>query len=141
MTTQLYAILDPTLTTIVGWEMADPAVMATLPVVKTQFYRPVNTSTTQPTFNPATQAVVQNGWTITPTDLEPVWQVVALTPAQITTNAAQAAWQTQLSSGLVTAFTTYAATAVPSPAATNAVILQLVKCVSAFLQSQYGVTS
>jgi hypothetical protein len=43
--------------------------------------------------------------------------------------------------GLVTAFRNYIATAVPSQAQTNAIVLQLVKCVSALLQDKYRVTA
>lgn len=44
--------------------------------------RPV-VMTAQPAFNAATQKVIQNGWTIIETEANPVWQVVALTQAEL----------------------------------------------------------
>jgi len=135
-----YAILDPTLTTIVSFETMDTASFAAFPTVKAQFYRIVN-MTAQPVIDPATQYVSQNGWTISSSDVEPVWVILSLTAAQETAYIANQLWSSTLATGLVTAFNAYIATSVPSQAATNAVVLQLVKCVSALLQSKYGVTN
>jgi hypothetical protein len=74
----------------------DPAFIAAAKAAgnpKGSAYLPVN-MTAQPTTDPSTgqpidpskQAVVQNGWTVNTTneDVEPVWQVVALTADQQT---------------------------------------------------------
>jgi len=42
--------------------------------------------TAQPAFNAATQKVVQNGWTVNVTDITPIWQIVALTQAELDEN-------------------------------------------------------
>jgi hypothetical protein len=140
MSLQNYAILDPTKTIIVDFEMIDTVNFAAFPVSKSQFYRIVN-MIAQPGFNPLTQQVVQTGWTITGVDVQPVWLVQGLTTAQQTYIASQNAWTSQLSAGLGAAFNTYIATAVPSQAQTNAVVLQLVKCVKALLAAQYNDTA
>jgi hypothetical protein len=140
MSLQNYAILDPAKTIIVDFEMMDTVSFAAFPASKSQFYRIVN-MIAQPGFNPLTQQVVQTGWTITGTDVQPVWLVQGLTAAQQTAIASQNTWTTQLSSGLGAAFNTYIATAVPTQAQTNAVVLQLVKCVKALLAAQYNDTT
>ena len=50
--------------------------------VKDGRYRPV-VITAKPAFNAATQKVIQNGWTINPTNVNPVWQIVALSATEI----------------------------------------------------------
>ena len=102
--------------------------------------RPVN-MTEQPAFDPNTQRVVQTGWTVGPTDLQPVWQVVSLFASQQQEVAADTLWTSTLAGNLVTAFKAYINTAVPSQAATNQVVLQLVKAVNGLLQDKYGVTN
>lgn len=133
-----YAILDNTQTVIVDFETMDTASFAAFPLIKSQCYRIV-TMTSQPAFNPATQMVVQNGWTINANDVEPIWVIQALTALQQQQFAATQNWNTQLAANLIADFTTYSAVAVPSQAQTTAVVRQLVKCVSALLQHQYGV--
>lgn len=39
--------------------------------------------TAQPAFNAATQKVAQNGWTINVNDVTPIWQIVALSQAEL----------------------------------------------------------
>ena len=140
MSLQQYATLDQTQAFIISIDTWDTTVVAALQAAsnpKYTFLRIVN-MTTQPGFNPATQCVVQNGWTISPSDIEPVWVVQALTAGQIATNNAIAAWNAQLSANLVTAFQNYIAIAVPTQAQTTAVVLQLVKCIQALLEAKYG---
>jgi hypothetical protein len=136
MSLQQYALLDPTLTVILGFETFDTSVMAGWVAAgnpKAQYYLPVNTAVTLPVYNASTQTVQQNGWTITPgVSVTPVWVVVALTQGQID-------WASIISADLVTAFNTYIAQAVPNQAQQTAVILQLVKAVKAILE-QYGIT-
>jgi hypothetical protein len=140
MSLALYAILDPTKTVIVAFETIDSAAFAAFPVIKSQYYRITN-MIAQPVFNPATQYVSQIGWTITGVDVQPIWQINALSAADQTSYTANQLWQTTLATNLVTAFNAYAAVAVPSQAQTTAVVLQLVKCVRALLQSQYGISN
>lgn len=45
--------------------------------------------TAQPGFNPATQKVIQSGWTVNASDVTPIWQVVALTQAELDENTAK----------------------------------------------------
>ena len=140
MSLQQYATLDQTQAFIISIDTWDTTVVAALQAAsnpKYTFLRIVN-MITQPEFNPATQCVVQNGWTISPSDIEPVWVVQALTAGQIATNNAIAAWNAQLSANLVTAFQNYIAIAVPTQAQTTAVVLQLVKCIQALLEAKYG---
>src|SRR5260221_237079 len=133
-----YAILDTTKTQVIGFDTIDSTIFATLPLTKTQFYRICN-MIAQPVINPATQAVVQNGWTITASDVQPVWLTITLTASQQQSVAAATNWNSTLALNLVTAFNAYIATAVPTAAQQTAVIVQLVKCVNALLQAQYGV--
>jgi hypothetical protein len=81
MSLQQYALLDPSLTTVLqapvtidgnqiaAWQTAGNP-------MGTQ-YRVIN-MTAQPSFDPTTQGVVQNGWTVTASDVEPVWVVQTL---------------------------------------------------------------
>lgn len=134
MSNQLYAFLDPTHTSIVDFETIDTAVYPTLAPGKKSVLIPVNI-TSQPIFNPATQSVSQNGWVINyPTDVEPVWVINNLSTEDVN-------WNQVLSLNLITAFNAYIATAVPTQAATNSIVLNLVKCVSALLQSKYNISN
>jgi hypothetical protein len=81
-----YARLWPDQTQVVGFADIDPAQYAAWVSSgnpKAASYRVVN-MTAQPTFDPATQAVQQNGWTITTNDVQPNWQVVTLSSADQT---------------------------------------------------------
>lgn len=55
--------------------------------------------TAQPAFNAATHKVVQNGWSVNQNDVTPVWQVVALSQAELD----EATEQTQIAAILATA--------------------------------------
>ena len=72
-----YAILEADLTTV---RRIDTYAIPTN--VKDGRAKPV-TMTPPPVINPATQKVVQNGWTVNTNDVTPVWQIVALTPAEL----------------------------------------------------------
>src|SRR5260221_5898041 len=110
-----YAILDTTKTQVIGFDTIDSTIFATLPLTKTQFYRICN-MIAQPAINPATQAVVQNGWTITASDVQPVWLTVTQSAAQQQAISAQTNWNNTLALNLVAAFNAYVATAVPTQA-------------------------
>jgi hypothetical protein len=140
MSTANYAILDYTKTIVTSFQTMDTAVFAALPAAQAQYYRIVN-MTTSPAFDPATQYTYQNGWIITANDIEPVWITATATPAQQQTYSAQQLWATTLQGNLITAFNNYISTAVPSQAQTNAIVLQLVKCIKALLQMEYSVTN
>lgn len=82
-----YARLSPDQTQVVGFADIDPAQYAAWVAngnPKASSYRVVNL-TAQPSFDPATQSVTQNGWTITANDVQPNWQVVTLSTADQTT--------------------------------------------------------
>lgn len=76
-----YAQLDPTSTAVVAIRTdIDPSLYATWAAAgnpKATRLRVVN-MTAQPVFDPATQTVAQIGWTISSTDVQPVWAVQAL---------------------------------------------------------------
>jgi hypothetical protein len=81
-----YARLSSDQTQVVGFADIDPAQYAAWVSngnPKANSYRAVNL-TAQPTFDPATQTVQQNGWLITATDVQPNWQVVTLSAADQT---------------------------------------------------------
>lgn len=146
MSIQTYALVDSTHTIVEEIDQIDSAFIAALVAAsnpKANYYVPVNmASPAQPGFNPATQAVIQTGWTITyPTSVNPVWAVVTLTAAQQAAIADATDWTNTIALNLNTAFQTYISVAVPSQAQTNAVVLQLVKAVKALLQDRFGVTS
>jgi hypothetical protein len=82
-----YARLSADQTQVVGFSDIDSAQYAAWVAngnPKADSYRVVN-MTAQPAFDPATQAVQQNGWTITINDVQPNWQVVTLSSADQTT--------------------------------------------------------
>jgi hypothetical protein len=136
-----YAILDPTQTQIVAFETMDTASFAAFPAVKAQFYRIVN-MTVQPTFDPNTQAVIQNGWTITPVDVEPVWQIVALTAAQQQAVANQTDWNNTIALNLVAACTNAINNwATLTATQKDTILLDLVKLSRAELRFQFGVNN
>jgi hypothetical protein len=136
-----YAILDPTQTQIVAFETMDTASFAAFPAVKSQFYRIVN-MTAQPAFDPNTQAVQQNGWTITASDVEPVWQIVTLTAAQQQVIAAQNEYANMTAGNVVTFLHNAINNWSTLTAGQKDTVLQtLAKAVAAILRAQFGVNN
>jgi hypothetical protein len=137
-----YALLSEDLLTIRGFDEKDPAVFATLASVKSGRYRIVNMATpAQPAFDPATQQVIQNGWTIGSTDVEPVWQIVTLSAAQQQAISAQGEWNNTIALNIVTACQNYINLSSPTQAQTNAAVLQLVKLVKSLMKNKFGIFS
>ena len=84
MSLQQYATLTPDLSSVQSidtWNSAEVSALQAAGNPKFTFLRVVN-MTAQPAFDPTTQSVVQNGWTVTASDVEPVWQVISLSTAQ-----------------------------------------------------------
>ena len=84
MSLQQYATLTPDLSAVQSIDTWNTAVVSALQTAgnpKFSFLRVVN-MIPQPAFDPTTQSVVQNGWTVTASDVEPVWQVISLSTAQ-----------------------------------------------------------
>jgi UV DNA damage repair endonuclease len=82
-----YARLSPDQTQVIGFSDINPAqydAWVSNGNPKADSYRVVNL-TAQPAFDAATQAVQQNGWLITATDVQPNWQVVTLSATDQTT--------------------------------------------------------
>jgi hypothetical protein len=102
-------------------------------------YLPVNI-TAQPTYTAGTQTVVQTGWQINTTnnDVEPVWQVVALTAAQQTAYTASQFYQQQITavSDLNTLITTLNSSTWASMSAANqtTVIKRFAQILKALIQ-------
>jgi len=84
MSLQQYATLTPDLSSVQSidtWNSAEVSALQAAGNPKFTFLRVVN-MTAQPAFDPTTQSVVQNGWTVTASDVEPVWQVQTLPTIQ-----------------------------------------------------------
>jgi DNA topoisomerase IA len=73
----IYAILSADLQSVQEIRTITEAVNA-----KVEHTRPV-VMTAQPAFDAATQKVIQNGWTISANDVTPIWQIVALSQAEL----------------------------------------------------------
>ncbi len=71
-----YAILYPDLTVHEIRTFTEPT------VAREGFTRPV-IMTAQPNFNPVTQQVLQNGWTVSATGVTPNWEIVAFTQDEL----------------------------------------------------------
>jgi hypothetical protein len=141
MSLSIYALLSADQTQVVGFNNIDPTVYPNLAASKQGAYRIVN-MIAQPGFNPATQQVVQNGWTITANDVQPVWVVQALTAAQLTALTAQTNYQAALALNIVAASTNAINNwATLSAAAKDTILLDLVKVVRGLLQVQFGVNN
>lgn len=80
-----YALLDPTLTSVLGVRNdIDPTLYAAWVASgnpKATRLRVVN-MIAQPAFDPATQSIAQTGWTISPSDVQPIWAIQVLSAAQ-----------------------------------------------------------
>ena len=144
MSIQQYALLDPTLSTVVQAPVSiDSSTVVTWVSQgnpKGTLYRIVN-MIAQPAFDPATQQVVQNGWTITATDVEPVWQVGQLSSDQVTSIANSTNWNNVLAQNIIAACDTYIAIPSPTAAQTQAAVLKIVKVIKALLQHVYNVNN
>jgi len=108
---------------------------------KAALYRIIN-MVAQPAFDPNTQAVIQNGWTITTDDVEPIWQIITLTAEQqqVVSNATQ--WNNTVALNLVAACTNAINNwSALSAAQKDTVLLYLVKFVRAELQYQYAINN
>jgi hypothetical protein len=108
---------------------------------KASAYLPI-TDVAKPSFNAATQQVVQNGWTISPTDVQASWSVQALDAATQASIAGQTDFQTVLAGNVVTALT-----AADNNWATLTALQKdnvahlLVKVIKALLRSKFGVNT
>jgi hypothetical protein len=91
MSLQQYATLTPDLSSVQSidtWNTTTVSALQAAGNPKFTFLRVVNI-TAQPAFDPTTQSVIQNGWTITAVDVQPVWVVQTLSPATQQALAAQ----------------------------------------------------
>jgi hypothetical protein len=144
MSAQQYALLDPTLQNVVEIDTIDTAIYAAWQAAanpKATQFLPVN-MIAQPGFNPATQQVIQNGWTITAVDVQPVWVVQALTTAQLTANTAQANWQAAVALNLVTGITTALNNwGTLTPAQKDVLLQDVLKVLRGMLQITYGINN
>lgn len=138
-----YAYLNADHTVVQSLTEIDPAVYQTWinnSNPKALFYLPIN-MIAQPSFNAATQRVVQNGWTIGTSDVQPIWVVESLPTAQQNAIAAQTELNAVLAGNIVTACNNYLAIQTPTQAQKDAALRQLVQFVKAFVKRTYGVTS
>jgi hypothetical protein len=143
MSLQQYATLTPDLSSVQSIDTWNSAIVSALQAAgnpKFSFLRIVN-MTAQPSFDPTTQVVVQNGWTVTTNDVEPVWQVIPLTPdqQQAAQNATQ--WNNVVGLNLVQAFTNAINNwGSLTPPQKDTVLLNLVKFVRVLLP-KFGVNN
>jgi hypothetical protein len=142
---QQYALLDPSLTTVlqapVTIESTVYAAWVSSGNPKGTQYRIIN-MIAQPTFDPTTQQVVQNGWTITAIDVQPVWVVATLPAAAQQAIAATNIWNQTLTLNIVTAATNAINNWGNLTAAQkDTVLLAVVKVIRALLMHQYGDTN
>jgi hypothetical protein len=141
MSLSLYALLDSTQTSVIGFNNIDPTVFSKLATVKSQFYRLVNI-TAQPVINPLTQGVSQNGWTVSSVDVQPVWVTSALSQSQIDAATAQTNYNTVMALNIVAQCTNAIANwALFTPAQKDTVLLRLVQVIKALLQIQFGINN
>jgi len=145
MSIQNYAQLSADLSTVLIAPISIDSVLVaswqTAGNPKGTLYRVIN-MIAQPTFDPNTQAIIQNGWTITANDVEPVWQIITLTAAQqqVVSNATQ--WNNTVAINLVAACTNAINNwATLTAAQKDTVLLDLVKFVRAELQYQYAINN
>lgn len=93
----------------------------------------------KPSFDPATQEVIQNGWTINPgVSVNPVWQVVPLTTPQLNSISAQNDFTALQTSNFISACNSYIALPSPTNAQTQQAVLVLVKFAKA-IAKQNGI--
>jgi hypothetical protein len=143
MSLQQYATLTPDLSSVQSIDTWNSAIVSALQAAgnpKFSFLRIVN-MTAQPSFDPTTQVVVQNGWTVTTNDVEPVWQVIPLTPdqQQAAQNATQ--WNNVVGLNLVQVFTNAINNwGSLTPPQKDTVLLNLVKFVRVLLP-KFGVNN
>ncbi len=144
MSLQQYALLDQTKTFVVEIETIDSVVFASLAPAKTAFYLPVS-MTAQPSITPATQFVVQNGWTVNSgVNVTPVWVIQTLSASDQKVVANQTQWTNALALNIVTAGNNAINNWVPGgtySAAKDTVLLDVLKVVVAMLEAQYGVNT
>ena len=138
-----YAQLNEAHTAVIKITDIDPSVVTqwiSSSNPKLASYRPVN-MISQPGFDPATQSVTQNGWTITANDVQPIWVINTLDAATQSSIAAQAAWNTLLSTNVISQCDNFLAIGTPTNAQNAAAIQLIVKFIRAFAKSQLGITN
>jgi hypothetical protein len=141
MSIQQYALLDIAKTSVIGFNQIDSTVFPTMAAAKTQYYRLVN-MITQPVINPLTQKVIQNGWTISGVDVQPVWQTVALAQSEIDSATAQTNYTNTMALNIVAAATNAINNwGTLTPTQKDTVLLDVVKVVKALLQVQFGINN
>ena len=92
--------------------------------------------TAQPTVT-QNQYVTQNGWTVTPSDVEPVWVVDTISQAQQSWNSAVALNMVTLGTNAINNWSA----GPPYSAAKDTVLLDLLKVVVAMLQAKFDVSN
>jgi hypothetical protein len=133
MAFQQYAVLDPTLTFVVGFQFLDsngniPA--NNIPVVNSQ----------PPTFDPTQSYVVQSGWIVGKTSVTQNWIVESLSVAATQDIANSQVWSSTIALNLVSAGKTALANwGSLTPAQKDTVLQNVLKVVVAMMQYQYGI--
>jgi hypothetical protein len=136
MAFQQYAVLDPTQSFIVGFKFLDST---SNPDPGT--FRPVATLT-QPVFNPVTQFVIQNGWTINPSSVTPNWLVQNLSNAAAQDINNSQIWASTLAQNIVTQGTNALANwSSLTPTQKDVVLQNCVKVIVGLLRYQFGVNT
>ena len=138
-----YAQLNESRTSVIKIADIDPAMVATWTSQgnpKLSSYRPVN-MIAQPAFNAATQSVIQNGWTISADDVQPIWLIQTLSSDEQAAVSNQTQWHTLLAGNVISQCDTFLAIPTPNAAQNAAAIQLIVKFIRAFAKSQLGINN
>jgi hypothetical protein len=144
MSIQNYALLSGDLSTVIdpGPIAIDSTIVAAWVAAgnpKGARFRLIN-MIAQPAFDATTQVCTQNGWTITTVDVQPVWQVVALSTTDQNAIAGQTEFQNLVAGNLVAYLhNSINNWATLTAAQKDTLLLRLTRAMVAIVRAQFGV--